>query len=304
MSLLKQVTKGPIKTPSLVLIYGPDGMGKSTFGSEAPSPIFLGTEKGTANLDVARYPAVRAFADILAAIDDLTANGPAFGYQTVIIDSLDWLEPLVWDHVCKEHNWKTIEDPGYGKGYVVAIKAWQGMIDRLRVLQEKTGMGVIAIAHSQIKKFQDPINATEYDRYQLKMNDKAAALWREYVDFVLFVNSEVFTKKDEAKKVRAFGGDTIKLYTRRSAAFDAKSRLPLEAELDFPKGAAWKTFESACMEARTPSPERLIENINQLMTLVKDEALKTKVKEALAGAGSDAGKLGVIHNRLLAVTAA
>ena len=201
-ALLSQIKRGRLKKPVLALIYGPDGVGKSTFGADAPLPIFLGTEKGTANLDVARFPTPQNFQGVLRALDELLHE--KHNFQTLIIDSLDWMEPVVWDHVCTETGAPNIESVGggYGKGYVAANKLWMEMIARLTRLQETKAMNIILVAHSQIRTFQDPQTQAGYDRYQLKLNEKAAAIFREFVDCVLFANFEVFTKKDNGKDAR------------------------------------------------------------------------------------------------------
>src|SRR5690606_1963689 len=134
-------------------IYGPDGVGKSTFGADAPSPIFLGTEKGTANLDVARFPSPQHFKEVLQAIEELRTSKHEF--ETLVIDSLDWLESLVWEQVCTEHNWRTIEDPGYGKGYVVAVSEWKKMMQALSRLRDERGLNIVLIGHCHVKTAKD-----------------------------------------------------------------------------------------------------------------------------------------------------
>jgi hypothetical protein len=145
MALMDHVKSGKINLPILALIYGTDGVGKSTFGSEAPSPIFLATERGTANLPVERFdPEVSSFKEALQRIDQLIEEEHHF--KTLVVDSLDWMEPLLWEQVCVDHNWKNIEDPGYGKGYVYAQKYWAGFIAKLSKLREKKKMNIILIA--------------------------------------------------------------------------------------------------------------------------------------------------------------
>ena len=44
-------------------------------------------------------------------------------FKTVVIDTLDWIEPMLYAHVvaaAKKNDIKHIEDFGYGKGYVIA----------------------------------------------------------------------------------------------------------------------------------------------------------------------------------------
>jgi DNA polymerase III delta prime subunit len=299
MSLLSQVKRGKVKVPHLVLIYGPDGVGKSTFAADAPNPIFLGTEKGTSNLNVARFPSPKSFTDVLAAVTELTTD--KHEYQTLVIDSLDWLEPVVWEAVIKQDGRATsIEDVGggYGKGYVLALRMWQQLKTALEILREKRDMNIVLIAHSQVKTFQDPTLNAGYDRYQLKLNDKAAALFREFVDTVLFANYEVLTHKD-GSKTRAVGDGARFLFTERRPAFDAKNRwgLPFKLDLDWAPYAqgvdAGHAEDSALLKAR-------------ILELAKEAepAIQAKVESYLKDAGDDPAKLAKLENKLMAALAA
>lgn len=292
MSLLKQVTKGKIKQPILAILYGSDGVGKSTFGAESPSPIFLGTEKGTANLDVARFPTPSSFKMVLQAIEDLTKESHT--YQTLVIDSLDWLEPLVWEQVCFDHNAKGIEDLGYGKGYVYANKYWMDLMAMLTKLREQKKMNIILIAHAQVKLAKDPQAQAEYDRYQLKLNEKAAALWREYVDCVLFANFETLVKSDKGGKTKAFGEGDRYIFTERRPGFDAKNRfgLPFQMEL------SWEEFYTAIQHSSEDSLETLLGNVSEYVKMLEDEALKATVQKKVDEAKGDRNQLERIMSRL------
>lgn len=294
MSMLSQVTKGKVKTPDFVVIYGVDGVGKSTFAAQAPSPIFLGPEKGTSNLDVARYPERKTFEELMAAVADLTTN--PHDYKTLAIDSLDHIEPIVWNKVCRDAGAHQIEEAygGYGKGYVAANKLWLEMIAALQAMREKRGMNVIAIAHSAVKAFNDPQTNSTYDRFQLKLNDKASALWRESADAVLFANYEVYTKQDDKKRTRAFGEGVRLLFTERRPAFDAKNRaaLPPTIALD------WSAYQQAKEGATPNAPETILAQIAELKAQIKDADLLSKVDGFLAQAGNDVSKLMPTLNRL------
>lgn len=298
MSRLAEVKKGKIQQPILTLIYGPDGVGKSTFGADAPNPIFVGTEKGTANLDVARYPSVNTFKDVMFAIEDLTKNPHSF--QTLVIDSLDWLEPLVWEQVCFDHNLKSVEDLGYGKGYVYAQKLWDDMIKGLSAIRESRKMNIVLIAHAHIKLTKDPQVQAEYDRYELKLNKTAASRWREFVDSVLFANYEVHTKSDKQGKTKAFGDGARYLFTERRPGFDAKNRFGLPFQLPL----SWADFAAACDTGPTNDPKVLLENVHELINYVTDPALKEKVMNALERVQSDPVGLGKLQEKLRALVAA
>ena len=214
----------------------------SSWASHAPKPIFVGAEKGTEQLDVARFPQTETIAELL---DQLRAlQNEKHEFQTVVLDSLDWIEPLIWKSVCDEAKVEHIEQAfgGYGKGYVRALDLWRTLLKELATLNQK--MHVLLIGHCMIKSFVDPDLASAYDRYQLKINDKAAALVREAADAVLFARFETEVIRDGGNgrsKAKVRGEGVRVMYTESRPAFDAKNRfnLPFSLPLD------WKVFGDA-----------------------------------------------------------
>jgi hypothetical protein len=291
MSYLKQIKSGVIEKPYFILVYGGDGIGKTTFASQAPNPIFICSEQGTDQLDVNRLPPPKTFGEAVSMCAELVQSNHEF--KTLVIDSLDWLEPLCWDEVCKEANVNSIErvDGGYGKGYVIATQRWGFLIKTLAALREK--MNVILISHSHIKPFNDPQQNAAYDRYELKINAKAAALFREAVDAVLFANFEVFTKK-EGQKVRAYGEGVRLLFTERRPSFDAKNRygLPFSIALD------WDEFEKAVQAGQPDSKEEILKRIEVQKTKIKEDALLNTIIDFVEKNKNNAKKLSQIENRL------
>jgi hypothetical protein len=236
--ILSTISRGKRPRHIFALVYGTDGVGKSTLCSHAPNPVFIGAEKGTEQLDVARFPQTESISELLAQVRALQTEKHDF--DSVVLDSLDWVEPLIWKAVCEEGKVETIEQyaGGYGKGYVRALDLWRTLLKELSVLNEK--MHVLLIGHAQIKSFQDPELPTAYDRYQLKINDKAAALVREAADAVLFARFETELVKTNGK-TRAYGEGNRIMYTESRPGWDAKNRfnLPFCMPLD------WKTFGDA-----------------------------------------------------------
>lgn len=295
MSFLSKVTKGKIAdSPHVVLIYGPPGVGKSSFGAAAPRPIFMDIEDGTEELNVERLPKPKTFGEVIAQINELTTQ--THDYRTLVIDSLDWIEPLVWDAVCIEDGKPNIEmvGGGFAKGYIFALKKWGLMRDKLVALRTVKKMNIVLVAHSVIKRFDDPTENASYDRYQIKLHEKAAALWREYCKAVLFANFETAVKVDEnnRRKFKAFADGARVVYTERRPAFDAKNRmnLPFKIALD------WNAFESATRAGRTP--EEIMGNCEELLKEVIDETVKQKAATAIVEAQGDLQKLIAIENRL------
>lgn len=293
MSLINRVSKGRLKRPFLMIAYGPDGVGKTSFGASAPKPIFTGGEKGTENLDVNRLSCAN-LTQFYQDMDSLATEQHDF--QSLIVDSIDWLEPVVWQHVCQKNQWTDIEAPGYGKGYVAAVDEWRTITKKLDVLRDKRGMNIILLAHSQVKPFNDPTQLVPYDRYQLKLHEKSAALLREWVDMVLFINYEVFVKTESknAKKGKGLGEGDRLIFTTRMPGYDAKNRfgLPQEVPLAYPNG--FEAFTKLIYAEKSPAEMRA--EIDRLVPQVKDEAVKKKVLDALPSV-SDAD-LGAYVRRL------
>jgi len=288
-SLLKQVIKGKIDSPFLVLVFGPHGIGKSTFGASAPDPIFIGPEQGTNNLDVARFPTPKNYLEITQALGELATE--EHSYKTVVIDSLDWVEVLVHQKIVADYKVKSIElaAGGYGKGYLEAKNIFNALIEQLNVLRNKKKMNVILIAHSQITKFEDPQSQTSYDRFSIKLHKASAALFQEYVDAILFCTHKKYTSKD-GDNVRTFSDGTRIMLTSWAAGHDAKNRYGLPEEIPM----SWKDF-TALTKAEDASDikKRLEGMVSQV-----PEGMTTVVNETLKKAGDDILQLKAIENRL------
>jgi hypothetical protein len=242
LSSLKRA--GKIKPPRIT-VYGVQGVGKTTFGTCAPSPVVIQTEDGLGNIDVDHFPLARSFEDVMEAIGSLYEEDHEF--KTLVIDSLDWLEPLVWSKACRENKWNSIEDPGYGRGYVAALTYWRDYIDGINLLRDDKGMTIIQTAHSQVRRFDSPLS-DPYDRYEIKLHKSAASLLQEHSDIVLFMNYNISTVKAEAgfnKKVtRAIGSGKRVLYTEERPAFHAKNRFSMPDMITLPDdpATAWAKF--------------------------------------------------------------
>jgi hypothetical protein len=292
---LQGVTQGRIAAPLRVLLYGVEGIGKSTFGARAPSPIFLGAEDGTAELDVARLPQPETWQDVIDALRLLAAE--KHEYQTLVVDTIDWLEPLVWRHICDRDKKASVEDYGYGKGYVAALDEWRVFIAELEALRRKRGMHIVLLAHCVVKAFKNP-EGDDFDRYQMKVHDKAGGLLKEWPDDVLFANYRTFAVKDsKTKRVRGVDDGARVVYTTRRAAYDAKNRHSLPDELPL----SWDDFYAAVQRRQVASPAELRAAIETKVAEV-DEATRVRVRAAVEKAGDDAAKLAEINNKLNQMT--
>ena len=236
MTLISQIHTGIRPAPRRVMLYGVHGIGKSTFGSMADDPVFLPTEEGLGEIDCASFPLLTRYDEVLTALGELYTE--KHDYRTVVIDSLDWLEQLVWNEVCQKRNVETIEDIGYAKGYTFALTQWREVLAGLDALRNDRGMAVVLLAHCKIERFENPETET-YDRYVPRLHKTASAIVQEWCDGGFFATYQVYTKQtDEGfNRTRTQGigsGERIMRTTERPAHV-AKNRLnlPDELPLDF-----------------------------------------------------------------------
>ena len=222
-----------------VMIYGPHGLGKTTFGAGAPNPIFILTEDGLGRLEVEHFPLAVAYNDVIGAISALYSEDHNF--QTVVIDSLDWLDNLIWSDIHSKHDEKAL---AYGKGAVIAAEYWRGILEGLSALPDEKSMAIVLIAHSEIKRFDSP-EVEPYERYQPKLQARSSALVQEWCDAVFFCNYKTIVKKEDVGFNREVSrgittGERL-IYTTEKPAYLAKNRYALPENLPL----TWDAFASA-----------------------------------------------------------
>ncbi len=178
-----------------VVIAGPGKIGKTTFAASAPNAVGILTEDGADAVDASAFPLCSSLQDVYSAMGTLLKEEHDF--NTVFMDSLDWLEPLVHAHVCEQNKWASIEAPGYGKGYLAAADEWRTLLNGLEELRQRRNMAVILIAHDKIKRFESPLHDW-YDQYVLQLHDRAAALVQEWADVIGWANYKVTTIESDA----------------------------------------------------------------------------------------------------------
>lgn len=232
MKLLEQVTRGKTPAPRRVMLYGVQGVGKSTWAACAPKPIFLQTEDGLGEIDCDKLPLSTTYDGSMKALSALYME--PHSYQTVVVDSLDWLERLIWVEVCRKRNVESIEDIGYAKGYVFALTQWREFLEGLSALRNDKGMAVVLIAHARIERFENP-ETESYDRYVPRLHKLAAAVVQEWCDEVFFASYKVYTKQTEEgfnrKRAQGIGTGERIIRTQERPAHVAKNRLNLPEEL-------------------------------------------------------------------------
>lgn len=231
-----QITRGIKARAQKVVIYGPEGIGKSSFAAQFPDPVFIDTEGSTDNMDVARLDKPSSWTMLMNEIAFIKTNPDSC--KTLVVDTIDWAESLAVESVCAQHGKKGIEDFGWGNGYTYVREEIGRFLNSLSELID-LGINVVLTAHAQIKTFTQPDEMGSYDRYELKLGKKTssqtAPLVKEWADMVLFCNYETIVMTDEkSKKSKAQGGQRV-MYTQHHPAWDAKNRhnLPNKLPLDY-----------------------------------------------------------------------
>ena len=245
---LSSITRGKRLRAPKIVVYGPPKIGKSTFAASAPSAVGILTEEGLDNIDVAAFPVAKTYEDVLAAITTLAND--AHEFNSVFVDSLDWLEPLILGKICRENGVDNIEKIGYGKGYIMADDLWRKFFDHLDGLRNNRGMTIVCIAHEQINKVRNPTLSEDYDAYSLKLNKRAVAIISEWADIIGFASHEVMVRSVESgfnqKETKAITTGARKLHVNPHPAYVAGNRYGMTDT-----SLSWAAFQQGLSAAMT-----------------------------------------------------
>lgn len=256
-----EVIRGVIKGAQKVVVYGPEGIGKTTFASHFPDPLFIDTEGSTKHLDVARLPKPSSWAMLLEQVKYVKQHPDCC--KTLVIDTADWAEQLCTTDICAKKRVGGIEDIGYGRGYVYLAEEFGRLLNLMTELTELNIHAFFA-AHAQMRKFEQPDEMGAYDRWELKLQKKTAPLLKEWADLVLFANYKTYVLNVDGQGVgkgknKVAGGKRI-IYTSHHPCWDAKNRMemPDELPLDYAQIAQYiegnVIKKATTPEAATPPP--------------------------------------------------
>lgn len=245
------ITRGREPKGIKVVIYGPEGIGKTTLAAQFPGAVFIDTEGSTGHFDVLRLPRPTSWEMLKAeAVEVLNSPGEV---GTLVIDTADWADALCARAICEKAGKTGIEDFGYGKGYTYLREEFGRLMDTLSQVSAQ-GVNVVFTAHAVQKRVDLPDQMDSFDRYELKCSKQVSPLLKEWADMVLFCNYRTIIVQTESGKGRAQGGERI-MYTAHRPSWDAKNRFGLPDELPLDFGAIAHLFQRApapVAQAQTP----------------------------------------------------
>lgn len=261
-----EITSGKVTGKGLkVVLYGAEGVGKSSLAARFPNPVFIDTEGSTDSMDVRRLPKPTSWQMLCDMVTFITNGGAPC--STLIIDTFDWAEQLCIDALCAKHSKKGIEDFGYGNGYVYEREDIARFLTTLEDVSLR-GINVVITCHAATRKYELPEEMGQYDRWELKLGKKTGSqispLVKEWADMVLFLNykTHVYATDDKGKKHKAAGRERV-MYTSHHPCWDAKNRCGLPDEIPL----AWESiaavvpdnFGAAYSQQTAPPAKQMIE---------------------------------------------
>ena len=269
------ITKGKIIRAQKVVIYGPEGIGKSSLAAQFPDPVIIDTEGGTAHMDIRRIDKPQTWEELLSIIREVAAT-PGI-CKTLVIDTADWAEQLITAYLCNKYKQNSIESFGYGKGYTYMAEEFSRLLSACDQVIT-AGMHVVVTAHAKMRKFEQPDEMGAYDRWEMKLSKQTAPLLKEWCDMLLFCNYQTFVVTSENDTKKAQGGKRV-MYTSHHPAWDAKSRVALPEILDLD----YKNIAFAFETERTQSTGPAYDRIKEIMA--ENGVTEAEVRKVVASKG-------------------
>ena len=221
-----------------IVLYAPEGWGKTTWAAKSEAPIFISTEGGLKAVNVDAFPEPQTWQEVFDAVETLRREDHRF--KTLVVDTADWTEHLTQQFIIQQRGVKSIEDigGGFGKGYVAVAEEWRKLLSPIEALRRDKGMNIIFLAHSQVRPFNNP-SGDNYDRWEMKTDKRISGMLKEWADAVLFGAYDVAVAKEGISRGKGFGGERI-IRVNHAPAWDAKNRYGIEAPLTADFAEFWK----------------------------------------------------------------
>lgn len=293
-------SRGKISEPYLIMTFGVNGVGKSSFAAEAPRVVFLDVEGGSKRVDVERMPTPETFTQALEMLTELFQDKDV---GSIAIDTADHLEILMIKDICSANKIETLSDLGFGKGYDLLKKSWAKLFDLFE--EYRMTKNIILLGHAEIKDYGDPSLPQSYKRHQIKLSRQGTSIIKDKVDAILFMNYETIISVDKnTKQAKAYGGEQRVLFTEYRASHDGKNRYGLPYKINLEKGSMWKSFDDAVKSSEGESIEVLFSQISGFLEKPIVDEVKKKALEAFEAVKTsrDNNKASALRDRLREIT--
>jgi hypothetical protein len=315
-SRLGAAVRGKLQHPLRYLIYGAEGVGKSTFAGHAPGAIFLDIEGGSGELDVVRYPfrdevaghIPRSLAEVYAALEDLRTS--EHDYRHLVIDAVDALEALIWGRVVDAYSGvkgtvnKTgkrlgsIADIDYGRGYQAAVDEWRSLLVRLDALRFERQIAIVLIGHAAVVKHDNPLGEN-WDRVELRLHKLSAGLIKEWCEVIGYcAHEEGVAKMSDGDKPQLYSTGRRIMHLEHGPGWDAKTRIPMPARIVLEEGNPWKPFAVEVARGRSTSAKELLSMISAELKRIGDDELTAQLRELCKEFSDNTATLSRYLNRL------
>ena len=302
------ISTGRTRKPINILLHGVHGIGKSTFGTKAPNPIYV-TGEEIEEIDAAKFPKCETFPDFLNYLKFL--RDEVHDYKTLVVDTLDSIEALCWKQILSEDGAQDMARAmqGFGKAYTLATQRMMDMRDEYLVpIRNKREMNIILLCHSTKNKFEDPLTQASYDMFEMKLHKNGKGVgcytvFSEWVSIIAFANFEVFKVKDKSTgKDYAIGEGERRIFLTPKPSYDAKNRFNLAEELPL----EWAAVESGVNDFygsnKNPEVESIKIELRELVSKMTDEKLKAQTIKNIQSVGDDLERLKKAKDYILGAT--
>ncbi len=283
------ITAGRVMRPQKLVLYGVEGIGKTSLAAQTPEPLFIDTEGGTTHLDVRRLQKPASWEELIALIKEVAATPDVC--RTLVIDTADWAEQMAIDHICQKYKQPGLESFGYGKGYTFLAEEFSRMLaacDEVIL----SGKNVVITAHARQRRVELPDETGGFDVWGLKLSKQCAPLLKEWPDALLFINYKTYVVATDSNTHKAQGGKRV-IYTSHSPVWDAKNRHGLPEELDLSYTSIAPIFgdvKPAPQATPAPQAQASAPAAQQPLPTVSPETLQT-LKEWMGKAGIEAQEI-------------
>lgn len=287
-----------VKKPIAMVLHSEHGVGKTTFGTKAPAPVYITGEEIEEIQDVGKFPKCESWEDFLKYL--MWVKNGKHKYKTLVIDTLDSIESLLWKHIIQNDKAEdmAVARGGFGKAYIYATQLFTEMRDKYLVpIRDKRKMHIILLCHTAKIKFEDPMTQSSYDVFEMKIHKNAKGIgaykvFSEWVTVIAFANIERFTVKDKkSDKEYAVGEGVRQMFCSPQPSHDAKNRYNLEPVLPMEWSAIEAGYDKFFKVNKNGEALALQNEIYALVEKIEDEKARESTLKNVKSVGDDIERL-------------